>query len=70
VALAVTGQTLGLTVAGAGVTNAAFGSGASFVFARPSTPVSPFNAVAALTVTLADASESGVAGTLRSGAPL
>jgi hypothetical protein len=71
-ALAVTGQTLGLTVAGAGVTNAALGSGASFVFARPSTPVSPFNAVAALTVTLADASESGVAGngTLAAVAPL
>ncbi len=71
-ALGVTGQTLTLTAAGAGIVNAAFGTGARFAFARPTAPVAPFNAVTALTVTLSDASETGVTGngTLSAVAPL
>jgi hypothetical protein len=56
------GQTIAVSSLGAGVANAAFGAGASFAFTRPATPVSQFGANIALTVTLADTSESGVAG--------
>jgi MSHA biogenesis protein MshQ len=56
------GQTVTVTSLGAGIANASFGTGSSFAFTRPATPVGPFNANVALTVTLSDSSESAVAG--------
>lgn len=61
-AFAATGQTVSLGGIGAGTATLTLGTGASFVFNRPTTPVSPFQAVVTLTVSVADASETGVAG--------
>ncbi|UCE31744.1 MAG: hypothetical protein JSW68_01985, partial [Burkholderiales bacterium] len=55
-------QTLTVTEAAPGVGAAVFGSTASFVFRRPAQPLAPFNAVVAVTVSLNDTSETGVAG--------
>ena len=60
--LAATGQTVAVASTGAGTANASFGTSTSFSFTRPTTPIAPLQAIVSLTVTLADASETGVAG--------
>lgn len=60
--LTVTGQTLTLVDAGNGQSTATLGTAAVLRFTRPSTPVTPFNAVIALTVDVADGSEAAVSG--------
>lgn len=66
------GQTAALGALGAGTATLTLGSGASFVFTRPTTPVAPFQAAVTLTVNVADASEAGVVGngTIPASAPL
>ncbi|MCL4747710.1 MAG: hypothetical protein KJZ83_20185 [Burkholderiaceae bacterium] len=62
-AFSATGQTVTVSAGAApGTGTIAFGAGAVFGFARPLAPVAPFNAVVALTVQVADASEAAVAG--------
>jgi hypothetical protein len=56
------GQTVAVSASGAGQASVAFGSAATFAFARPATPVAPFNAAIGVTVDVADASESAFAG--------
>ena len=60
--LSVTGQTVALSAGAPGQGSVAFGAGAVFVFARPATPVAPFNAAISLTVNLSDTSEAAVSG--------
>lgn len=61
-AFSATGQTATLTTGTLGVSTLTLGSAASFQFARPTSPVSPFNAVITLTINIADTTEAAVTG--------
>ena len=61
-AFSATGQTATLTADALGVSTLTLGSAASFQFARPTSPVSPFNAVITLTINIADTTEAALTG--------